>query len=109
MGKRQKKGDKLVVQERISRLFSLSRRVFKESPELSNRYVKLARDLGMRFRVKIPTKYKKEYCKKCHTYLKPGVSSKIRLSQNRQSKVMVSCLACGNIMRYPYSREKEKA
>ena len=108
MGKKKGK-DRVLAQERITRLFSLSGKVFKESPELSNRYVKMARDLGMRFRVKIPKKYKKEYCKKCHSYLKPGLSSKVRLSQKRQPKLVISCLTCGNIMRYPYSKEKEKA
>jgi len=88
-----------MAEQRIRRLFELASLEYQKHPELSDRYVGLARLLGMRHRVRMPQVLKRRICKHCHRYLTPGKSSRVRL---RGSYVAVTCLSCGKQMRYPY-------
>lgn len=66
----------------------------------ANRYVELARKIGMRYNVRIPGHDKKMFCRHCHAFLLPSVTSRVRL---RGGKVSVHCLSCGRYTRMPYS------
>ncbi len=99
---------KAIAKERIETLFSEAGKIFKKNSNLSKRYVELARNIGMRYRVRIPKEFKRLYCKNCHAYLKPGVNCTVRLSQKRFPKVVITCNECGAVMRYPYLKEKLK-
>jgi len=83
----------------INALFKRADEVFKEKPELADRYAQLARRIAMRCRVRIPRKWKRRYCKKCQKFLKPGVNARIRL---RNKRIIITCLECGNKVRIPY-------
>ncbi|MEM4397698.1 MAG: ribonuclease P protein component 4 [Candidatus Woesearchaeota archaeon] len=83
----------------ILRLFSLAEEFFKEYPNLSNRYVKLARKISMKYKVKIPRELKRRFCKHCHSYLYPSLNCRVRLTQK---KVVYYCLNCKKFMRFPY-------
>ncbi len=86
---------KLILQkialERIYRLFELAEKMFEKKPELSKRYIELARKIGMRYNVSIPFELKQKFCKRCNAFLKPGVNAKIRISKHI---VKVTCLEC---------------
>jgi len=91
---------------RIRQLFEQAEVVFKEDPNLSNRYVYLARKIAMKYKVKIPRELKRRFCKHCHVFLVPGVNCRVRL---QGSKVVYYCFNCKHYMRFPYIREiKEK-
>jgi ribonuclease P protein subunit RPR2 len=92
-----------IAQERIEYLFSLAKTEFPTNPEMSKRYVSLARKIGMRHRVSIPSELKRTFCKSCGSLLVPGNNSRARLKGNT---IIISCLDCGNIKRYPYGKEK---
>jgi ribonuclease P protein subunit RPR2 len=94
-----------IAQERIEYLFDLAKSEFTENPEKSKRYVALARKIGMRHRVSIPSKLKRSFCKKCGSLLIPGNNSKIRL---KGDTIIITCLDCGNIKRYPYRKEQNE-
>jgi ribonuclease P protein subunit RPR2 len=68
-----------IAQERIEYLFSLAKTEF---PEL-----------------------KRTFCKSCGSLLVPGNNSRVRLKGNT---IIISCLDCGNIKRYPYGKEKSE-
>lgn len=68
----------------------------------ANRYVRLARRLGMRYNVPFSSSYRRRYCRGCGTFLAPGTAATVRL---RRSRVVVTCKACGRVARYPYLRE----
>jgi ribonuclease P protein subunit RPR2 len=93
--------------ERIDILFDLAEEEAKVHKfHRANRYVDLARKIGMRYNVRVPSQYKRRYCKFCHSYLVPSVNSRVRV---RNNKIVVSCDNCGGIMRMPFVREdKEK-
>jgi len=95
---------KSISKERIEYLFSEAGRVFKSSPGYAHRYVELARNIGMRYRTRISKELKRQQCRHCHKFLKPGVNCTIRLSQKRQSKIVITCKECGGITRVPYKK-----
>lgn len=101
----EKKEKKKIAIERIDTLFTLAERVARYSPDLAKRYVELALEIQKKAKVKIPRKWKRRYCKRCHTFLIPGVNARVRLRTKRMPHVVITCLECGYIMRYPYLRE----
>ncbi|MCD6559112.1 ribonuclease P [Thermococci archaeon] len=102
--RKEQREKKEIARERIEILFTLAERVFPYDKSLANRYVAIALGVQQKAKVKMPRKWKRRYCKKCHSFLVPGVNARVRL---REGHVVVKCLECGHIMRYPYLREKK--
>lgn len=95
---------KSIARERIDLLFEEADKRFEEKPDYSHRYVNLAREIGMRYRVRLPKELKRKYCKHCHKYLKPGVNAKIRFNQKRFPHIVITCEECGGVKRIPYKK-----
>jgi ribonuclease P protein subunit RPR2 len=89
-------GIREIAVERMKILFSRAEAEFGEHPELSNRYVELARKISMKVNVPIPRELKRKFCKKCNHYMVPGKNCRVRIG----SRVRYTCLDCGHIMRY---------
>ena len=87
-----------IALERIQYLFSAASNAYSQDPELSNRYAFLARRVGMRYRVSLPSELKRKICKKCNSFLVPGANCRVRLSEG---SIIITCLNCGNVKRYP--------
>jgi ribonuclease P protein subunit RPR2 len=92
-----------IVLERIAKLFSEAELEFKEHPELSKRYIVLARKLSTRYKVRFSADQKKLFCKNCNAYLKTGVNVRTRLT-NR--KLVQTCLECSAVKRMNYRKKK---
>ncbi|WP_407355365.1 ribonuclease P protein component 4 [Methanolobus sp. WCC5] len=92
-----------IAQERIGYLFELAKNELSQDPARSERYVALARKIGMRHRVSIPAELKRNLCKKCGCLLVPGNNSRIRLKDGR---ITVTCLRCSEVKRYPFRPSK---
>ncbi|MCX9083480.1 MAG: ribonuclease P [Candidatus Methanoperedens sp.] len=99
MRKKQKDWSKDMAFERIIRLFELAHKEFKDHPERSDRYVQLARRIGMRYRVRMPQDFKRQICKFCHSYLVQGATARTRL---QGTHISTTCTSCGKQMRLPY-------
>jgi len=99
MRKKQKDWAKDMAYERILRLFELADMEFRKHPERSDRYVQLARRIGMRYRVRMPPELKHRICRHCHSYLVQGATARTRL---QGTHISTTCLACGKQMRRPY-------
>jgi|SRR3989344_5022969 len=99
-----KKKAKEIALERINVLFGEAKDVFKKDKTLANRYVKLARELAMKYKVRIPVNLKRRFCKHCFNYLVPGVNLRVR---TRNGNVVYYCLECKHYMRFGYLREKK--
>ncbi|MBR9692186.1 ribonuclease P [Candidatus Woesearchaeota archaeon] len=106
MGKYQKKPQKQkeIARERIKVLFEQAKKTFRKDKKLSNRYIKLARELAMKFKIRIPSELKRRFCKHCYSYLMPGKNVRVR---TREGKVVYYCLECKKYMRFPYLRERK--
>jgi ribonuclease P protein subunit RPR2 len=98
-GPRKKPFNVDMAEQRIKRLFDLAEQAFPGRPDLARRYVEIARRISLRHRVGIPGELKKRVCKKCGAFLVTGENSRIRLDGKN---VIITCLECGEIKRYPY-------
>ena len=96
---------RVLALERIEILFGLAGADFSKHPERSQRHIRLAKKIAMRYNITIPRCLKKRFCKKCYRYIAPGVNCRIRANK-RNHTLTVTCLGCGNVMRYPYMRRK---
>lgn len=91
-----------IVEERIRRLFELAEnRFFEGRKRLADRYVQLARDIGMSYNVSIPSELKQRMCQECHSYLVPGKSCTVRID-SKQKTIGYSCENCGHKNRYGF-------
>ena len=94
--------NKKIALERIKTLFKEAKEV--KDKKLANRYIKLARELSMKYKVKIPSNLKRRFCKHCKHYLVHSVNVRVR---TRDGKVVYYCLDCKRYMRFPYLRERK--
>jgi len=88
-----------IALERINELFKQARIMFKEDSKLSDRYVALARKISMKFKVKIPSKLKRQFCKHCYKFLMPSVNCRVRTKEGR---LVYYCFSCKKHYRIPY-------
>ncbi len=65
--------------------------------EMAKKYVRKARNSGMKHKVKFPLYLKKRFCKHCHAYLKPGINLLVRM---RKGMVIYHCQECKGMMRF---------
>ncbi|MDY0386017.1 MAG: ribonuclease P protein component 4 [Methanolobus sp.] len=96
---------KNIAQERIQYLFELAKNELCLNPEKSERYVLLARKIGMRHRVSIPAELKRNFCKQCGSLLVTGQNSRRRI---KDGNIIITCLKCGGVKRYPFKRVRSK-
>ena len=75
-------------------LFDLAGKESGKHPERSKRYVELARKIAMRYNVRLTKEMKMKFCRKCSSYLRPGVNLKVRNRKDKQA-VIITCLECG--------------
>jgi len=88
---------KMVAKERICVLFDQARLAFRDHPELSNRYVVLARLIAMRQRVRIDRDLRRQYCHHCNAFLVQGRNMRVRI---HRGNVVVTCGICNKKTRY---------
>jgi ribonuclease P protein subunit RPR2 len=92
----------VIARERIERLFLLAEaEANNRNYARADRYASLAVKIGMRYNVRIPTKYKMRFCRGCGTYLIPGVNCTTRLNRGVR---LVRCGKCGRLYRMPYKK-----
>lgn len=100
---------KSIAKERIEILFKEAEESSKSRMQDSHRAVKRAREIGMKFRVRLPKEFKRKMCKECHHYLIPGKNCTIRLSQKRASHIVITCKDCGSVYRIPYKGKSKNS
>ena len=99
---------KRIARERVETLFTLAEKVYPYDENLANRYVEIALAIQQKARIRMPRKWKRRYCKRCHSFLVPGKNAIVRLRSRPYPHVGVTCLKCGHIARYPYLREQKE-
>ena len=104
--KREKIKRQGIASERIKILFELADDAASENISRADRYVELARAVGMRYNVGIPGEHKRKFCKYCNKYLLPSVTSRTRINSPGH-RVEITCLNCKKKMFFPYVKEKK--
>jgi ribonuclease P protein subunit RPR2 len=86
-----------IARQRVSDLFGLAERESRGGhSELADRYVALARRIGMRYNVRLLAEYRELYCRSCSTFWVEGRTVRTRLRAGRRVR---TCLRCGNCRR----------
>ena len=98
---------KRIARERIEILMELAQKSIKEDPDLAKRYVTLARKIGMKCQLGLPKNLKMFICKGCGNLLVPGKNCRVRLRSDNNSRVVLTCLKCNTMKRFPLTREKK--
>ena len=89
---------KKASKERIIELFKQAGLIFNKSPSLANEYVRKARKLSMKQKIRIPSELKRRFCKHCYKFLKQGKNVRVRRTKKG---IVYTCLECEKQTRYP--------
>ena len=90
---------KQIALERMYILINSAIKNAKENPQLAQRQATLAKKLSTKYRTKIPYELKISYCKKCKSFIAPGINSRIRLGRSSLKSIRITCSFCGHIYR----------
>lgn len=85
------------AQERITVLFTLAEEESRGAPSpYPDRYLRLARRIGMRYNLRVPPEFRSLYCRRCSTYWVEGRTVRTRLRGGKRTQ---TCLKCGAVRR----------
>jgi len=70
-----------------------------ENPKLAQRQASLAKKISTKHRVRMPYELRITYCKKCKSFIAPGINSKIRLGRTPIKSIRITCNFCGHTYR----------
>jgi ribonuclease P protein subunit RPR2 len=93
--------------QRVQTLFRLANETFSKDPSLSQRYVDLARKVAMAAKVRLPEEHRRQVCRHCKSFILVGANCRVRIRQQREPHVVITCLNCGKHMRFPLRRKEE--
>lgn len=71
----------------------------KSNPELSQRQAFLARRISTRHKIRMPYPLRMVFCKKCKSFITPGLNSRIRMGRSSVKSIRISCNLCGHTYR----------
>jgi len=74
--------------------------------ELASRIGTQAFKVAKKGGYRIPRKIKRRFCRRCFTPLIPGLTATVRIKNKGVPTVVVRCLRCNYVRRYP-ARKKE--
>ncbi|MEM3045610.1 MAG: ribonuclease P protein component 4 [Candidatus Bathyarchaeia archaeon] len=97
-----------VAQERIEILFNLALETHRAEPALAQRYVDLARRIGARAKVRLPTRFRRLVCRRCKSFIVPGSTLRVRVKPGKPGHVALTCLRCGAVRRIPLRARREQ-
>ena len=71
----------------------------RTDPELSQRQASIARRISSKYKIRMPYNLRMVFCKKCKSFIAPGVNSRIRLGRTSIKSIRISCNLCGHTYR----------
>ena len=69
------------------------------NPELSQRQASIARRISTKYKIRMPYNLRIVFCKKCKSFIAPGINSRIRLGRASVKSISISCNLCGHTYR----------
>ncbi|HLC74426.1 MAG TPA: ribonuclease P [Candidatus Nanoarchaeia archaeon] len=96
-----KQVNKKDVKVQITQLFAHAEQIFSKNKEQANKIITKARRIAMKYRMSLPTQWKRRICKHCYKFLKPGVNSRVRISNG---KIVILCMECKKFTRIPVGK-----
>ena len=71
----------------------------RKDPELSQRQASIARRISTKYKIQMPYHLRMVFCKKCKSFIAPGINSRIRLGRTSIKSIRISCNLCGHTYR----------
>ena len=71
----------------------------RTDPELSQRQASIARRISSKYKIRMPYDLRIVFCKKCKSFIAPGINSRIRLGRESVKSIRISCNFCGHSYR----------
>ena len=71
----------------------------RTDPELSQRQASIARRISSKYKIRMPYDLRIVFCKKCKSFIAPGINSRIRLGRTSVKSIRISCNYCGHTYR----------
>ena len=85
--------------ERIQILIDNAISNARTDPELSQRQASIARRISSKYKIRMPYDLRIVFCKKCKSFIAPGINSRIRLGRASVKSIRISCNFCGHTYR----------
>ena len=86
--------------QRIRIALDFAFKIHREYPEYAVRAVKQAQRIAQKARVRIPTRLRRRFCRKCGTPFIGPEQFSVRVRDNRATHVVVKCRVCGFTRRF---------
>ena len=94
-----------IARERIQILFEqASEKAFQGNKGLADRYVELARKIGMKSQESIPKNLQRNFCSNCGSFWIPGNNCHVRID-SKNNHMKYTCKECGETGRYVIKQE----
>jgi len=71
----------------------------RENPGLAQRQASLARQISTKHRIRMPYELRMTFCKKCKSFIAPGVRARVRTGGSTVRSIRVTCGLCGHTYR----------
>ena len=71
----------------------------RTDPKLSQRQASIARRISSKYKIRMPYHLRMVFCKKCKSFIAPGLNSRIRLGRTSVKSIRISCNLCGHTYR----------
>jgi len=85
-----------IAMERMQILIDNALTNAKTNPELSQRQAFLARRISTRHKIRMPYHLRMVFCKKCKSFIAPGINSRFRLGRTSIKSIRITCNLCGH-------------
>lgn len=99
MKARQKIEASEIARERVDKLFAMAEKAAAECDfDHATRYVEMAWNIKLKFRIRLTSYQKRLFCKKCLKFLADGKTGRYR---TEKKQLVITCLNCGDVRRMP--------
>jgi ribonuclease P protein subunit RPR2 len=88
-----------IAMERMHILINSAINNAKINPKLSEQQASIARRISTRHKIRMPYYLRMVFCKKCKSFIAPGINSRIRLGRTSIKSIRISCNLCGHTYR----------
>ena len=95
---------KTIALERMHILINNAISNARSDPNLAQRQALIAKKISTKYRIPLPYELKITFCKKCKSFIAPGITSKIRLGRSTVKSIRITCGFCGHTYRKVISK-----
>ena len=87
--------------ERMNYLYQIAHEALRlKNESLARFYMYTMMTISKRLVIRLDPSIKRTICKHCHSLLVPGITMRVRVSSNRETHIVQTCLYCKNQKRF---------